>query len=234
MTVAETERRLEVAPSSGLEPETDGSARSDDGLNPTGPYGVELKKLRHENGKWRQQARELEARVEELSTKLESASSAQKELEQAKLAEQEQWKTLAEQRSSEIEEWKSRLKAETGKAHQHLIAAHVRGLLAGEGVTDRDVQDVLLPGIVAKAKAKVGKDFTIEGEFDELVAKVAAGFGKASEPEQATRPSSNALRDRLASVIPGQMPTDQPSDPRARQHQRRTQLLEQMKRAVKA
>lgn len=142
-----------------------------------------------------------------------------RQAEEAKLAEQGQWKELAEQRELEKAEAERRAQETVSAMGARLIDATLRQALAAKGLTDPKQQDYLLPAL--RSKATLTKDLQVGGKYGDAIedALSALGIGKAAppppEPEQ-SQPQKSAAYDALSGLIPSTANNTTPDNPRDR------------------
>lgn len=117
------------------------------------------KRYRQERNDAKKELAAVSARLAELENERKTSSDKQ-------LAEQGEFKKLAESRAVEIEQLKKAHADELAgfktKLNDQLVGSALREQLAARGVTDKKAQDFLLPGLRSAIKAKVTADFEVE------------------------------------------------------------------------
>lgn len=144
----------------------------------------------------------LERQVAQLKARLDkqAESSAKSESD---------WKALAEQRQRELDEAKTAASEHLSRAQRHVLESHVLAQLASHGITDPEMQAILMPGIIAKTKSKVTSDFQVQGDFTTAIQKVASTLTPPkSAMKKALKASGSAeeapkqpKQDRRAQVV---------------------------------
>lgn len=205
------QKPLEGAPQAGPDSGAEGNKTLFD-KDKAGPYADYFDRLQNENQKWRLKTREAEARTAELENRLSELEKQQQKAQTQRLAENEQWKELAEQREQELQSLTATREAEKAKAAQHLITAHTKGLLASAGITDAAKQALLLPGILSQVEASVGDDFAVQGEFSKAIDTAIETLGLKKPSKQAPPDAASILQGQLPSKSKGQPMITDPYD----------------------
>lgn len=179
------------------------------------------KEVSEREKRYRQERNDAQKELATVSARLTELENERKTISDKQLAEQGEFKKLAETRAAEIEALKKTHAEEMAgfktKLNDQLVGSALREQLAARGVTDKKAQDFLLPGLRSAIKAKVTADFEVEVSdwtaLDEplktlgfkIADKGADDKGKAADtkPAPAPAPTLNPSAALLAQQIPG-------------------------------
>ena len=179
------------------------------------------KEVSEREKRYRQERNDAQKELATVSARLTELENERKTISDKQLAEQGEFKKLAETRAAEIESLKKahadELSAFKTKLNDQLVGSALREQLAARGVTDKKAQDFLLPGLRSAIKAKVTADFEVEVSdwtaLDEplktlgfkIPDKGADDKAKAADtkPAPAPAPTLNPSAALLAHTMPG-------------------------------
>jgi hypothetical protein len=124
------------------------------------------KEVSEREKRYRQERNDAQKELATVSARLKELENERKTSSDKQLAEQGEFKKLAESRALEIEQLKKahadELSGLKTKLNDQLVGSALREQLAARGVTDKKAQDFLLPGLRSAIKAKVTADFEVE------------------------------------------------------------------------
>lgn len=157
------------------------------GAQPPGPapgedYETEIRSLKGEAGDYRKRLRAAEAALEEMRTKAEQA-------DQARLAEQGEWKRLAETRAGELETAKAREASLVASVRRGNAKAAVLAALSGAGIPAAQ-QPHLAELAVHTVTFEYDEDHKPTGDLAALIAPVLEAFKPAEKPAPAPPPAN--------------------------------------------
>ena len=160
-----------------------------------------------EAARYRTQLREAEAKLAEIAAQAETDR-------QARLAEQGEWRALADERASALAEAERQRAAFRETVSARLVDARLRSALAGAGVTDATQQEMALAFLRPRVSLQVGDDLEVSGEIGDALDMARAAFGLDKEP--AAAPTKAAGVHPAAQILSQQLPRSGDAGPPAR------------------
>ncbi len=141
-------------------------APTDSPTTPPANPQSDAKEASEREKRYRQERNDAKKELAAVSARLAELENERKTSSDKQLAEQGEFKKLAESRAVEIEQLKKAHADELAgfktKLNDQLVGSALREQLAARGVTDKKAQDFLLPGLRSAIKAKVTADFEVE------------------------------------------------------------------------